>query len=297
MIRYIFLLYFLSFHLHATEAEPLPRAYGYVIGDILDQRVALTKDGVTVDLLQTPIEQRVGPWVQRLTAEITLDEQGESWLDMRYQIVNSPFEPQELALPSLALPTTSGDTFNVVAQSFSLMPLTLERTAESNNLPFMHPDYVPAFASDIAARQRLRFAIFALCVTALVWLGWWLWQRQQDKTTLPFSIAMHLLSGLRKNKQISVNDNKEAWSAVHEALNTLAGQTLSSRTAVAQLKHHDWLKPHSADIESFYKISDQRFFKPDSPPAPFELYEFCKKICKVEKRNSANIKTGKVSVS
>jgi len=290
LIRYLYILLFVSFQLHAIEAEPLPRVFGYVIGDILEQRVALTINGETIELTEQPLEQRVGPWVQRLSSDTTVDKQGNSWLTMRYQIINAPFEPQEVALPALVLTTNTTTPFELSPQPFSLSPLTLERKSSNNTFPFMMPDRVPSLANAQLIQRKLYFALLALGITTLAWLAWWLWLRQRDKKTLPFSKAMYELRKLRGNRTQSVNDNSEAWSAVHEAFNTLAGQTLTSHTAKVQLKGRHWLEPFSSDINAFYTTSDQRFFKPNAPQASFELYKFCKSLYNAEKRNTAKSK-------
>jgi len=270
----------------ANEAEPLPRVFGYVIGDVLVQRINLTNQEENIELAEIPELQRVGPWVQRLEATLTKDENSTTWLVMRYQVINSPFEPQEVALPALSLSTTSGKTIEIAAQPFSLMPLTLERGTE-NQLPFMLPNRVPNIANKQQVVKKIRYALVLLATTLLAWFIWWLVLRYRDRTKLPFTKAMQELVRLRNSSSIDINNNPKAWSAIHSALNTIAGQTLSATNAQEKLRKHGWLEPHQETIKTFFKVSEQRFFNPEAKPETFDLFKFCQSLNRAEKHHAA----------
>src|ERR1700739_2102611 len=76
-----------------------PRAFGYTVGDVLERRVLVDRDrDGTVDPASLPRTGRSGRWFQLREAVLLPDG-----VRLRYQIVNTPLQPDRENLPSLRL--------------------------------------------------------------------------------------------------------------------------------------------------------------------------------------------------
>ena len=70
------------------SAENPERNFGYVIGDIIEQRVHLPAAYTSVDLSTLETTSRVSTWLQRRSASVESGRNEQSILTLRYQIIN-----------------------------------------------------------------------------------------------------------------------------------------------------------------------------------------------------------------
>ena len=108
MSRFVF-SFFMLLIMPATEANLLveqpTRSHGYFIGDVLVQRINLDSldEPVTAQNLET--ELRIGTHLYRMASkEIIVKDQ--TWLELRYQIINAPTVAETIALPACLLYTS-----------------------------------------------------------------------------------------------------------------------------------------------------------------------------------------------
>lgn len=252
------------------------RSHGYFIGDVLLQRVNLDSSVEPVDTRSIESEIRIGTYLYRmLPKEVVIDKQ--RWLELRYQIINSPPETETISLPAVAFETQAGGEQLIQPWSFTLAPLTAANPDEALS-PV--PD---RRALDIIGTQRsdtLKLGIAALVTTVALWLLWWLVRHFRDSHTLPFSKASHLIRKLPGNSRDS---DPKAWVALHHAFNEVAGFVISKSTVAQLLVAAPWLDKHKDAIEEFYNASSARFYE-QVETQPVAVEQLCTILRREEKR-------------
>jgi len=264
----------------AALVEQPSRTFGYFIGDVLEQRILMELDGKTLELNDLPASERVGAWLHRLPSKLVGDEQGQRWLELKYQLINAPTELQAVSLPALQLAVVGGTPLAIESWSFSIAPLTTAVLSASSAPDLMRPDRQPLLVDGQLATKRLILSSLALVATLLFWLGWWLWRRNADISRLPFAQAWHKLGPNR------TDDDPQAWFIMHHAFNDAAGRTINRTTIQDLIRQDAWLESYEACIDEFYLASSARFFEQALQPRPFALIELCKTLYLAEKRHS-----------
>lgn len=259
------------------------RAFGYVIGDVLKQRIRLQSNGNPVELAEIPAVQRAGQWLERLSSTLTTSNSGQHWLELKYQVINAPSELTTISLPSLSLAVINSEPLIVDAWPVIISPIVPTVMTGSGELPPMQADRAPQLPDTSAATRRLKYSVIALLVTILTWSGWWYWRHKTDAIRLPFSRALRDMRKLGINQ---LDDNQEAWFALHHAFNDSAGRTINSGTIAELIQQQPWLKSLQSRIEAFYAASATRFFEQATEPQSFSLFEFGKVLYLAEKRHS-----------
>lgn len=259
------------------------RAFGYTLGDVIEQRVALTRNEITHSVPELPAVQREGRWVTRQNASVSADGQ---WLDMRYQIINAPPDTRTVTLPAVDLQTDADVSIEVPAWSFSIGPLLPETTAQDNPLPVMQPDWRPQAPATDSIVQRMILLAASLCLVLMLWAAWWLWRGFREAARLPFARAWH---AQRRAKSDTHGDNAASWLALHRAFDQAAGRSISSGSIDTLVQSVEWLEPFRPELHSFYQQSSERFFAPDSQQGAFNLSDFSKRLYKAERRHTGSL--------
>ncbi|MFK8079580.1 MAG: hypothetical protein AB8B97_04780 [Granulosicoccus sp.] len=259
------------------------RAFGYTIGDIVEQTIGLQAGDITHTLTTLPETQREGRWVTRQGVELHQD--GEH-LTIRYQIVNSPPDVRLVSLPALTLSTDQGRVIEVPEWSFSIAPLTPAVTDSDNQLPFMQADWTPVIPPATELWRNIKLLSAALCLSLLLWLAWWMIRGLREAGTLPFAHAYRII---RRHKPTRSNDDAPAWLALHRAFDQMSGRSVNNDSIDKLIQTAEWLEPFEPDIRSFYKTSSERFFAHNKPPASFDITGLSKRLYKAEKRHTSKL--------
>jgi mxaA protein len=249
-----------------------PRAFGHVIGDVLTQRVLLQHDGHDV-AAKAPPPERVGLWLERRPARMERDSEGRRWLVLDYQVINAPRDLSTVSLPALAIATEAGAPLSLPAWPVSIGPL-----APGDAFEAMRPDRLVGPRPTAPIEQQLTLSIGALALVLLAWLGWWGTRQWRDARRLPYARAW------RELRQLDAASDG-AWLAMHRAIDTSAGRVVQSATLPRLFAEAPHLAALRAQIEDFYRRSDQRFFGNDSGAPPHPLLELCRALRDVEKRH------------
>ncbi|MDR1967955.1 MAG: calcium incorporation protein MxaA [Burkholderiaceae bacterium] len=276
----------------ATSAEPAatvaatveqPRGFGYVLGDILTQRVLLEHEGHSLQPGALPAAGRVDLWLERGKAQIETDAQGRRWLAIGYQIINAPRELRAIALPALNIATTSGPVLALKPWPVSIAALTPKEAFGQGDLQALRPDRPVAALDTGVIERQIRWSLTALLGVLLLWLGWWLWRNALEARRLPFARAWHEL------QRIDDPASAQAWRIVHRALNASAGCVVHGTGLARLLDRAPYLRPLQAQLEDFYRESTRRFFADDAAPGkgerPYPLKALCRALRDVEKKN------------
>jgi mxaA protein len=258
------------------EVDPL-RPFGYVIGDLVTQRVALEYDGKPLDLGKLPPLERAGNWFERRDARIERDAAGHRWLVMDYQIINVPEELRAIELPALDIETAvAGRRLQTSPIPLTVAPITPNVVLARAGLDEMRPD-APAPHVDTAPYERgLHAALYAGALLVALWAALALLRQFNARRRLPFSRAQRDIARLDAG-------SIEAWRRLHRALDDTAGQVVRDQDLPLLLARAPWLASMEADLRRFFEASQTRFFA-DRAVEGVEPRTLCAQAAKLERR-------------
>lgn len=257
-----------------------PRPYGYLVGDLLVQKVQLSVDGQSVDLVEIPRKDRFGSWISRRGARVERRPDGTRWLVLDYQIVNASKDVDVITLPKLHLRTTTPDVFIDVADwPITVGAITASLVRNQGGLIPLQPDRpAPTIATD-AIRRALMASLAGLALTVALWLGWWRWREWQASERLPFARAAKVLR--------SVDGQSEAaWKALHQAFDATAGRVIQPASLSLLFRAAPQLEAARDRIERFYAASAERFFGGhEAAPAGVSIPELAAELRRIERQH------------
>lgn len=247
-----------------------PRAFGYVVGDLVTQRVLLNFEPAAL-----PPGQRVSIWFERRPPRIEKSSDGRRWLVIDYQVINAPPEPSTVQLPAWEInDKTHGAQLKVPAAPISITPLI--STASSAEL---RPDRDVSIIDTAPSRANVVLWAIALGVTLAAWLAWSQWRNWLDSHNQPFARALRQLRHLDEKAP-------EAWQAVHRAFDQTAGRVLQIDTLPALFERAPHLQPQRAEIERFFAQSNERFFGAGSASNLVSVRALCQELSRIERRHA-----------
>lgn len=275
-----------------TAVVRQPRDFGHVIGDVLTQRVLLQDGGRPLQPLALPPADRVGPWLERRTPRLEIDDEGRRWLAIDYQFVNAPRALATTPLPALAIRTALGEaprqagtevtadgpTLAVPSWPVSVGPLT--PAAASLDPAALRPDAPVQLPSTAGLRLRLGASAATLAAILAAWLGWWSWRERREAVRLPFARAERELGRLDPA-------SAAAWQALHRAFNASAGRVVPAAGLARWLDERPELRPLQSRLEDFFRRSSRRFFDPAVAGGDegFDLLALCRALRRAERRH------------
>jgi len=256
----------------ATAVVEQPRPFGYVVGDVMTQRVLLEIDGHELAPATLPKAERVNVWLERRPARIESPLDGHRWLALDYQVINAPQSLTTVSLPAFELQGASdGATLKIAAWPISVNALTSDGSRE------LRPDRpAPAIATAPIRRQIATWSsAFLLALAA--WLGWLAWRNWRAAAAQPFAHA------LREMRHLDATA-PEAWRALHRAFDQTAGRVVQSATLPALFERVPQLQPLRPEIEQFFAQSRALFFGGGLPPDRMSARALCAQLRRIEKR-------------
>jgi mxaA protein len=259
-----------------------PRAFGYVLGDVLSQRVLLDRAVGDVASNALPSAGRIGVWLERRPSNIETGADGRRWLVLSYQVTNSPQSLTTTELPALTLTLPGGTPLRVDAWPISIGPLTPEAIPDSGDLRPMRPDRLPPRAPIARIERRLGASLGALAIVLLAWGAWWQWRNRREAARLPFARAWRDLA--RSNGSANVED-PERWRRLHRALDETAGRVVQHDKLGPLFARAPWLEPLRGSLEQFYQQSAARFFGTGVPAISYPLQQLARDLYLAERRH------------
>jgi mxaA protein len=258
-----------------------PRSFGYVIGDIVTQRVLLEDNGRPIVPSALPPPGPAGVWLERRASRIETDERGKHWLAIDYQIINSPQALKMISLPAFKVPASSGGTeLAVSAWPISVSPLTPERPFANGGLGILRPDRNAPLIDTAPIMRSLVFMVVVLVALIAAWIAWWMWRNWRASAQLPFGVAVRELRGVDES-------DPRAWKALHRAFDSTAGEVVRADALGVLFQRAPQFEGLRASIERFYAQSGARFFGATAAAAPSDgalsLHGLCADLRKIEK--------------
>jgi mxaA protein len=249
-----------------------PRPFGYVVGDLVTQRVLLTTQAPTA----LPPVQRVNIWFERRAPRIELDSNQRRWLVVEYQVINAPQALTSVQLPAWQL-ETGGTKLEIPAAPIGIAPLI--SNSSSANAVELRPDREVSIIDTAPVRARLLSWSIALGITLMAWLIWFRWRNWRDSLDRPFARALHELRGIDETAP-------EAWQALHRAFDRTAGRVLQIETLPTLFERAPQLQPWRAEIERFFSQSSERFFGAGAQSNLLSIRALCHELRRVERRHA-----------
>ncbi|MBM0106752.1 hypothetical protein JM946_18625 [Steroidobacter sp. S1-65] len=262
-----------------TAVVEQPRPFGYVVGDLVTQRVLLTSAAVNFDPATLPPVQRVNIWFERRSARIEPAPDGKRWLIVNYQLINAPPALATVNLPAWELEDQAGVAkLRIPAAPISVAPLISH--SASPTASDLRPDRQVSMLDTTPTRTRLLACSLALGVTLIAWLAWWQWRNWRDSLGRPFARALHELRRMEDGAP-------EAWQALHRAFDQTAGRVLQIETLPTLFERAPQLQPRRAEIERFFADSNERFFGAGPPSNALSLRALCQDLRRIERRHAS----------
>ncbi len=266
----------LSEHVAVVEE---PRAFGYVLGDLLVQRIELQIDGRTFAPDSMPPLEKSGNWLTRREVHVESRGDGRHWLRIVYQLINAPQQLMTISLPGLRLTGMGHSGVLTVPQwPVSIAPLTPRKVFHQGALQALRPDRIVPAPDPAAPLHRLQYWSAALAAVMLVWLlfeGARLLRHDQQR---PFAEAARRI-------RLHGEDSPAAWLAMHQAFDRVAGRSVQLQNLEVLFATAGYLQPQRAAIARFYNASNARFFA-GADPQPIGLRELCARLRQIERRQS-----------
>ena len=261
-----------------------PRAYGYTVGDLLQQRIALGTVAAPFVPAELPRIGRIGSSLWRRRSTLQVDAGGQHWLQIEYQLINTPQSLTLWYLPKLLLKAADGSRSITVANApFSVSPFTPPQPFDDTALPVLQPDAPATLASMAPIARRIRAATTVLLLVLATWAAMLLWRYVRRGRHLPFACAVRDMRALRKMPTV---DPLALQRRLHHALNASAGEVVRP-ASIARLMHQ---APHLASersaLEAFVRMSHAAFFGGQAPADPASIAALAQRLRRLEQRHA-----------
>jgi len=242
-----------------------PRPFGYVIGDLVEQHISVTTDGVrTLDTARLPRPGRVDRWLERRSVAVTdAGGSGRRWgITLQYQIRNAPEQVTTVSLPEVRLYLTAADGSNeehIGDWPISIAPLTPPTVLARAGLEEMRPDAPPPLVD--TGGYRLRLGLYALILGGLGGLA--LWRRfglsWAGGRRGPFALACRDVQRLARRRS-RPGVHAEALRRLHRAFDQCAGCTVFAEQLDAFFARRPQFGALRAETEQLFRHSRTLFF-------------------------------------
>ena len=246
--------------LSASSAEP--RAFGYMVGDLVSRRIALhVPDGLALDADSLPRAGSRGRALelQRVVLHRSLAGVPES-LQLDYQVFLAPREVRVLEMPPIELRFDGSrpQTLRIDAWPVTVAPLTPPEPSSREGLGEMRPDREPPRVDTAAARIRLALEGGALLLLLGYLANVYLMLPWASHRRRPFARAWKALSALPPHPEAA--QRRAAFERVHAALNETAGEVLFEPGLDRFVAQRPRFAPLRGELARFFAASRTEFF-------------------------------------
>lgn len=256
-----------------------PRPFGYVLGDLLTQRVLLDSGSSQFEAAEFPRPQRLNVWFERRASKLEQRSDGRRWLIVEYQLINAPQTLTTVTLPAWTLESADGaSSVSVPEWPISVNALTPRASFEIGGLGELRPDRAAPVIPTAPIRRRLLIWSIAFVLTLVAWFAWFRWREHREAQNQPFARALHEMRTMDEAAP-------EAWQALHRAFDQTAGRVLQPTMLSILFDRAPHLQPLRREIERFYALSSERFFGSGrSDDGMLSVRALCADLRRIEQR-------------
>ena len=204
------------------------------------------------------INKRYGLWLY--LKEI---QQSSKQLVFSYQVINIPAKNTTIVSPTFDVKQKNDQWMTLPSIALTVGPSIA--ITEENGIGGIKakPDMTPTLiATDEMKKQLAAATIIGIISLIILFLWHFGWKRQNRQ---PFAQAVHDLSRLKWHRAVTAD---HASRILHTAFNHTANTIVVYGEIDNLLEQHSWLKPLHADIERFYKQSEEYFFARQAEKEP-----------------------------
>lgn len=243
-----------------------PRAFGYVIGDELEQRISLLAPaGFSLDPKSLPRAGRAGLWLELAPPHLTADKVGAATryrLTLDYQVINVPEQVGTVGLPAvyLVFGAPGGQVTTTVDEwPITIAPITPTYILARAGLTSAQPDTPPPIP-DTGRYMWLTILWVAAIVVIVAGIAAQRrgipWLRQGAR---PFARAARDIAKLSRLTPERAT-YRRGLQRLHRAFDAAAGHAVFGERLAPLFAAHPELLRLRADIEQFYAASQREFF-------------------------------------
>jgi mxaA protein len=255
------------------------RSFGYVLGDVITQRILLEENGRAFSPAALPQSGPLGIWLERRGARIETDDRGRQWLAVEYQVMNSPQTLTVVTVPAWTLASKSGGApLRIGEWPISVSPLTPREPFARAGLGTLRPDRAAPLVNVAPVQRWLAIWTSALVLSLAAWAVWWAWRNWRATRGQPFAVALREMRGVDETAP-------QAWHALHRAFDRTAGQVVQAGALTPLFVRAPHLEPMRSPIEEFFAASATRFFEVPGPKRSISVRTLCGELRRIEKRH------------
>lgn len=270
----------LSGNAYAAGEVIQPRSFGYLIGDMLEQRVRLDGEPQTFVPAELPPNGRVGLALMRRSVTEEQGAEGSKWLVLRYQIVNAPQELATWQIPPVRLSSANGNaTLDIPAWSFSVSPFTSPEQLKTRGAAALRGDELPAQKDTAPLDRRIMIASGLLVAALLTWAGWAGWRILNQGRQLPFARAWRDVRRLPDGEP-------SGWRRLQHALNDTAGQVVRLNTLDRLIDRAPYLAAERTALEQFCREANALFFSRGAASNRLSVRDLARRLHLLERRHA-----------
>ena len=215
-----------------------PRPFGYVVGDVLTQRVLLQVEGRGFEPAALPAAGRVGAWLERRTPRIESSSRRASLAGrgLSGDQCAASADDRRACRPGSSDPSPARRRLRIGAWPISVSALTPRQAFAQGGLEELRPDRPAPIIATQAHRRQMAIWSSALVATLAAWAGWCLWRNWRSRSTQPFARALREIRRLEDSAP-------EAWLALHRAFDRTAGRAMQTATLADLFRQAPHLAP------------------------------------------------------
>lgn len=268
----------------ASQATPAhveqPYPFGYFVGDVVSQRIALDAPVAGFVPADLPGGVRVSAWFERRASRIERRD-GRRWLVVEFQIVNARPEVAEARLPAWELDSRDGrQALAIPATTLRVAPLLVHDRFRPLQVGDLRPDQAPPTVPTSGLQRQLVLWSVAGVLILGAWLAWLLWRNWWAAQTQPFARAARALRGLDEA-------SPQAWATLHRAFDATAHRVVQLDSLAVLFARAPYLAPLRPNIERFFRQSAARFYGAGEPDETVSVQALCRALRRAEKRREA----------
>ena len=245
-----------------------PRAYGYVVGDVIERQARLQlPPGARIAAASLPRRGRVDSWLEQRDVVLRVTNDGAE-LKLVYQVVNAPRQVATIELPALTLALEGAPqrSIDVDAWPITVSAMTPQYVIARAGLDELQPDITPRREPLQAMSLRLALllallalVLYLLALRRLPQLAWW-------RRAAPFRSAWRDIRRLAR--RLDDDAYRLALQRLHAAFDAATGQALFAERLDPLFAAQPQLRPLAAEVAAFYAQSRRTFFAAEPAPKP-----------------------------